>query len=161
MLSQQATIVETAEDYLLLEPEQAGCNACDTGKNGGCGVTNLSAFFQQRSRQLKVSNPGNFYHGQQVEILLAERLFLLMLAIQYLLPLLTMLLFAVAIGLFSDVIISQLIAVVLGLFAGVRLSRWLTDSLGRYIGPETLAIRPVSESENEPAQFKHIKVLLS
>lgn len=159
MLSQNATIVESTDDYLVLEPEQGGCNACGEGKSGGCGVSNLSAFFQQRSRLLKVSNPGGFRSGQQVEILLAEPIFLAMLATQYLLPLLSMLLVAVIVGLFSSAIGWQLFAVAVGLYFGIQLSKYITNRMDQSIGLDDLGLRALADTNID--QIQHIKVLAS
>lgn len=157
MLSQITRVVEVSDQYILLEPEQSECYACGVAKTGGCGVSNLSAFFQQHPRILKVSNPGGISPGQQVEILVAERLFFLMLGVQYLLPLFAVLVSAVLVGLYTSAVLWQLFATISGLYIGIQLSCYFIARVSRYTGFNVLGLRTVADSQAD--QIQSIRVL--
>lgn len=126
-------------DYLLVTPVQSGCQSCSSGS---CGVANIANLFGTRTRTLKVKNHAYNYHvGDQVELLLDEKLFMKSVLIQYLLPLMGMFVFAIVAGLITQLLVLQFVVALLGLVAGIFISRKLINLYEYRVDDNHLKIR--------------------
>lgn len=159
MLSQNATVVDVSPDHLELQPVQAGCNSCSTGKSGGCGVANLSALFGQRESTLKLSNPGGYHQHDEVELLLDESVFMRTVLLQYLLPLITMLLLVVLSNTLFNMLLPDILAAIAGLVVGVQLARFWIKRLHDRLSPENFCIRNLSS--HPVGDIQQIRILQS
>jgi positive regulator of sigma E activity len=154
MIEQSATIIEATPHHLLLRPEQGGCHSCS---QQGCGVSNLSALFGKRERLLKINNPGGFIKGQQVDVLLKESTYIRLVLLQYLLPLIAMIIVAAIAASISSMLLFQAFSVVVGLVAGMMISRHYLQKTRSRLGPDFIQIRHSGQMDNYPASSLQVK----
>jgi len=139
MIEETATVVGLDDAYAIVETERrAACGSCHTA--GSCSTSVLSGLFKRRQNQLRVLNTIQARPGQQVIIGLQESAFLKVSAAAYLIPLVGMLGFAIAL---------QLLANRFSVSAG-ELPAILGGLLGFIIGL-FLFKRMVGHSSNDPA----------
>lgn len=110
-------------------------------------MANIANLFGTRTRTLKVRNHAyNYRVGDQVELLLDEKLFMKSVLIQYLLPLLGMFLFAVVAGLMTQQPVLQLLVALVGLAAGIVISRKLIHLYEYCVDDNHLKIRSLAST---------------
>lgn len=86
MLEKRAVIVETHDDYALVQASET--NGCDLCSGKGCGSSKLGRLFCSKPRLFKVENPINAGAGDQVIITIADGAVLRGIGLVYVLPLL-------------------------------------------------------------------------
>ncbi|TNF96093.1 MAG: hypothetical protein EP297_10720 [Gammaproteobacteria bacterium] len=154
MIEQTAIIIEATPSHLILKPRQSGCDSCS---QEGCGVSNLSAIFGKRERLLKIGNPGGFERGQQVDVLINEKTFVRLVLLQYLLPLISMIIVAAIGASISSMLVVQTIFAAIGLIGGMMISRQYNERARSNTGPDTIQIRPSSQIYSYPASSIQVK----
>ncbi len=96
MIEERATVVRLDEDYAVVETQQrAACGSCQSA--GSCSTSVLAGLFKRRPNQLRVLNPIQAQPGEEVIIGLQEHALLKVSFSAYLLPLVCMLLSAIAV----------------------------------------------------------------
>jgi positive regulator of sigma E activity len=141
LISQIVEVVDTSSGYMIIKPVEQGCHSCSSE---GCGVSNLSRLFGKRDYSLRVSNTDNFRTGDTAELLLNESVFLRSVSLQYLLPLICMILFVMLASWLTLELWLQSITAVLGLGAGVLVSRHLIKLSESRIDNEHMQVRRIS-----------------
>ena len=141
MISQIVEVVEAHSGYMVIRPLEQGCQGCSSE---GCGVSNLSRLFGKRDYSLKVANNENFQAGETAELLLDESLFVRSVGLQYLLPLISMILCVMLTSFLTAELVIQSVAAILGLWTGVLISRYLIRWSENQVGNEHLQVRRVS-----------------
>jgi sigma-E factor negative regulatory protein RseC len=107
MIEESATVVRVDAGYAIVETQQrAACGSCQSA--GSCSTSVLSGLFKRRHNQLKVLNPINARPGQKVIIGLREQALLKVSLSAYLLPLVSLLLLAMAMQHLSERFVLQL-----------------------------------------------------
>ena len=141
MISQIVDVVEADHEVMTVKPQQQGCGSCSSG---ACGVSNLSRLFGKREYLLKLANHHNFRIGDTAELLLDESLFIRSVTLQYLLPLMSMIVMVLLVSFVSSMLAIHIIAAVAGLSLGVYLSRHFVRWNENQVGSEHLQVRRVS-----------------
>jgi len=131
-------VVESAPDYLVVKPQQSGCQSCSSGS---CGVSNFASLLGKRSHLLKIANTGEFQVGEIAELLLDESIFMRSVILQYLFPLICMFLFVLLSTLISPALAIQLSGAIVGLVVGVSVSRVVIRWYEYRLDDEHLRIR--------------------
>jgi sigma-E factor negative regulatory protein RseC len=148
MIEESAIVVQVSDDYAIVETEQrAACGSCKSA--GSCSTSLLSGLFKRRHNQLRVLNPIHARPGERVVIGVHENALLKVSFSAYLLPLLCMLLMAIAVEQLTDRFLYRLGELpiigggLLGLVIGLLLFRRL--SARRLLDPDYQAVilRPV------------------
>ena len=149
MIEQSAIVVRVSDDdYAIVETEQrAACGSCQSA--AGCSTSLLSGLFKRRHNQLRVLNPIHALPGERVVIGVQESALLKVSFSAYLLPLLCMLLMAIAVEQLTDRSLYRLGELptigggLLGLVIGLLLFRRL--SANRLLDPnyQAVILRPV------------------
>ncbi len=146
MLSQNAIITSSTDDYLELKFIESGCHSCGVVGSRGCGIAHLSALFGHKEKVLRFTNPGGYQANDQVEILLSETIFLRSILVQYLLPLISMVLFIAAFDMLYGQLTLSLLAAMAGLYSGVQLAMYLIKHIQRQFSARDLCIRNLDRS---------------
>ena len=95
MIEEKARVIAVENDQLLLEAEtSAACNACQVRQ--GCGTSVLSRWLGRRFSRFQAPNTVNARVGDEVIVGLAEGAMLKGSVYVYLLPLVSMILFALS-----------------------------------------------------------------
>ncbi|MCG7982406.1 MAG: SoxR reducing system RseC family protein [Candidatus Thiodiazotropha lotti] len=130
MIEETAMVVRIEGEYAFVETEKrAACGSCES--QGSCSTTVLAGLFKRRYNHLRVLNTVLAKPGEQVVIGLQEQALLKLSMLAYLLPLIFMILAAIAaqylIGLFNiqSGELPQVIGGLLGLIGGFFLLRLL------------------------------------
>ena len=126
MLEEKATIirVENSQTWVEVKSSQSGCNSCQ--QKSSCGTSVLSGLFKESPKFFKVNNEINAQKGENVVIGIEENTFLKASFMGYMLPLLSMILFAMvgqkfAVMLhFSSTDFTSIIFGLSGLFIGLK-----------------------------------------
>lgn len=125
-------------DYLVLKPQETGCQSCSSES---CGVSNIAHLFGKRSHLLKIPNPGEFQVGDIAELLLDEALFTRSVILQYLFPLFSMFLFVFISTFISSLLVFQLLGATLGMVVGIFTSKYLIQWYEYRVDSKHLKIR--------------------
>ncbi len=125
MLEEKATIirVENAQTWVEIKGSQ-GCHQC--GQKSSCGTSILSSLFKKEPQFFRVNNQINAKKGEQVIIGIPENIFLKASFLGFIVPLLSMIFFAM-IGYQASVFllfnVADLFAIIFGgfgLFMGLK-----------------------------------------
>lgn len=101
MLETSAVVVSCEAGYAVVETQtQAGCGDCHAGAS--CGTSVLSGLFKRRRNRVMARNPIEARPGERVIIGLRERTLVAASCMAYLIPLLSMILLAIAGGALSE-----------------------------------------------------------
>ena len=128
----------------MLRPVASGCHGCSSSS---CGVNAFAGLLGKRERLLKIANPGGYQLGQVVEVLFHERLFVRLVLLQYLLPLISMIVVAVIGGILSNHPYIQIVATVIGLLIGVLLARKLISAMEQRLSGQLVQLQPGINTE--------------
>ncbi len=109
-------------------------------------MANLSVLFRRKEKVLRFTNPGGYQVNDLVEILLNEAIFVRSTLIQYLLPLISMVLFVAIFDLLYSQTGLDILAAVTGLYSGVWLAAYLIKRIQRQFSARDLCIRNLSRS---------------
>jgi positive regulator of sigma E activity len=134
-------VVETDSGYMVIKPVEEGCHSCSSQ---GCGVSNLSRLFGKREYSLKVENKHNFQAGDTAELLLDESVFMRAVSLQYVLPLISMMVCVMLATWLSVQLPIQAIAAIVGLWLGIVVARQWIKMSENQVGSEHLQVRRVS-----------------
>lgn len=98
MIRELAEVIAVESNFLLVSTElKTGCTGCAQQNTCGAGV--ISKAFSDRRAEFRVHKPeGQFSPGQQIELLLPEQALTRYSLAVYLLPILVLLLIAIATG---------------------------------------------------------------
>ncbi len=127
MLYQRATVVEINDRTISLEVErQSTCGQCQLKK--GCGTGLLAEHVGKRFSRIVIDKTTEVTPSQQVNLAIPEQSLLQGAALMYLLPLLSMLLFAVVARWLGFNSIAEIILGLLGLSCGFTVVRKFIES---------------------------------
>lgn len=127
MLYQRATVVEINDRTISLEVErQSTCGQCQLKK--GCGTGLLAEHVGKRFSRIVIDKTTEVTPSQQVNLAIPEQSLLQGAALMYLLPLLSMLLFAVVARWLGFNSIAEIILGLLGLSCGFAVVRKFIES---------------------------------
>ena len=94
MIEETAMVLDCDAGFAFVETQvQAACGSCQA--QSGCSTSVLSGLFKRRHNRLKVLNPIQARPGQRVIIGIQEQALVSVSLMAYLLPLLSMILFAI------------------------------------------------------------------
>lgn len=146
MIEETAKVVRIEGEYAFVETEKrAACGSCES--QGSCSTTVLAGLFKRRYNHLRVLNTVLAKPGEQVVIGLQEQALLKLSMLAYLLPLIFMILAAIAaqylIGLFNiqSGELPQVIGGLLGLIGGFFLLRLLAHKNRHDPGYQAVILR--------------------
>ncbi|MCG8099393.1 MAG: SoxR reducing system RseC family protein, partial [Candidatus Thiodiazotropha taylori] len=95
MIEETAMVVRIDGEYAFVETQKrAACGSCES--QGSCSTTVLAGLFKRRYNYLKVANTVLAKPGEQVIIGLQEQALVKLSMLAYLLPLISMILAAIA-----------------------------------------------------------------
>ena len=128
MIEEVATVISIEADKAVIEVEKtSSCNSCHS--RGACGTSSLAGFFNFQSPRIKVNNSLNASAGDRVLVGIQEDTLVVGSFILYIVPLLMLLLFAVAASLLEPFFptfeqeLLQTIAGLVGLAVGLFIVR--------------------------------------
>ena len=128
MLLESGIVIEIFDQFAIVQTERTSyCSQCAANK--GCGTASLSSVLGQKYTQIKVINHGGVKVGDKVVIGLEEQALLKSSVVLYLLPLLSLFVFAlgyemlVTIGEWPRYEPLTILAGILGLFIGLNLAK--------------------------------------
>ncbi len=134
MIEEVATVISIEADMAVIEVEKtSSCNSCQS--KGVCGTSSLAGLFNFQSPQIKVNNSLNARTGDRVLVGIQENTLVAGSFILYIVPLLMLLLFAVAASLLEPVFptldqeLLQTIAGLAGLAVGLFFVRQQSSRL--------------------------------
>jgi sigma-E factor negative regulatory protein RseC len=146
MIEETAMVMRVEGEYAFVETQKrAACGSCQS--QGSCSTTVLAGLFKRHYNHLKVENTVLAKPGEQVVIGLQEQALIKLSILAYLLPLLSMILAAIAaqylIGLFSTYTgeLPQVIGGLLGLIGGFFLLRLLASKNRHDPGYQAVMLR--------------------
>ena len=136
MIEQTARVVSTQHGYAWVLPENSkACNSCSSKSGMGC-VNSLSFFNSAKTQpeSIYVQNPLHAKPGDEVVIGLQGETLVIYSLLAYLLPLVSMLVFAILGGqIFQVLTLSHeagaILAGVAGLFSGFKFANWLAAQM--------------------------------
>lgn len=127
MIEEQAQVVEVKGDFLVLQAQvQSSCGSCAASR--GCGTSLLSKVIGRKFTYFKAENNINANIGDMVVVGIAEDALLKGSVMMYVIPVLSMLVFALladyflAVETYRDLLIAAFS--VMGLLSGSFLSKW-------------------------------------
>ncbi|MEW8321060.1 MAG: SoxR reducing system RseC family protein [Candidatus Thiodiazotropha taylori] len=130
MIEETAMVVRIDGEYAFVETQKrAACGSCES--QGSCSTTVLAGLFKRRYNYLKVANTVLAKPGEQVIIGLQEQALVKLSMLAYLLPLISMILAAIAAQYLFGLLniqsgeLPQVIGGLLGLIGGFFLLRLL------------------------------------
>ena len=141
MITQIVEVVETHAGLMTVKPQQEGCQSCSSGS---CGVSNIARLFANRRQHLRVSNDGGFKVGELAELSLDESVFMRSVILQYLLPLVSMILFVMLVSFVTHSLVIQSIVAISGMVAGVYIARYLIRQNEHRLDSRHLRVRRLS-----------------
>jgi len=128
MLKESGIVIEVFDQFAIVQTERTSyCGQCTANK--GCGTASLSSVLGQKYTRIKVINHGFVKVGDKVVIGLEEQALLKSSVVLYLLPLLSLFVFAlgyemlVTIGEWPHYEPLTILAGILGLFIGLNLAK--------------------------------------
>lgn len=148
MIEQTAKVVSTKQGYAWVVPvNKAGCTSCQSKKS--CANLNFTGLFptaKPKTEQWYVHNPLHAKPGDEVVIGMQGNTLVVYSALAYLLPLITMLVFAVLGGqIFTWLQFSQEVGATLagiaGLFSGLKMAAWLGVQMAKSIETAPVILR--------------------
>ncbi|MCG8018038.1 MAG: SoxR reducing system RseC family protein [Candidatus Thiodiazotropha sp. 'RUGA'] len=146
MIEETAMVVRIDGEYAFVETQKrAACGSCDS--QGSCSTTVLAGLFKRRYNHLRVVNTVFAKPGEQVIIGLQEQALVKLSMLAYLLPLISMILAAIAaqylFGLFhiQSGELPQVIGGLLGLIGGFFLLRLLATKNRHDPGYQAVMLR--------------------
>jgi len=136
MIEQTARVVSTQQGYAWVIPASAAaCGSCQS-KSGCSSPTGLFAFLKPSAERLYVQNPLHAKPGDEVVIGMQGNALLVYSMLAYLLPLVSMLVFAIVgselfqvFGLAHEM--GAVLAGIAGLFSGLKLAGWLAANVAK------------------------------
>ena len=132
MIKETAQVVRQTDGHVWLQVQrQSSCGKCSL--SGGCGTSILANYFNRHPQLIKLTNSAELNVGQQVVLGMEEGAMLRGSILVYLLPLLSMLLFAIVGQYIGEVLqmnaeFSSLILAVVGLYLA---SLWVGKHINR------------------------------
>lgn len=125
MIHEQARVTAVKGNKVIIQVQkQQGCQSCEL--SGGCGTSSLGRLLGYRASLLTVDNDQQLKIGDKVMVSLAEEKLVSAGLLVYLLPLITLFLFAgLAEVVFASVDGLNVVAALIGLFTGLKLSAWV------------------------------------
>lgn len=165
MIEQTARVVSTRQGYAIVSPlGKKNCNSC-ASKTSGCSSQAFFSFFQNKDQQhLEVLNPLHASPGDEVVIGVQGRGLVMFSLFAYLMPLLTLVVFAVLgsqlfamMGASSE--LGAVLAGIAGLFGGFRLARFLSEISARAYDFQPVILRQNVKEDliAQPLQFADFK----
>lgn len=165
MIEQVARVVSTRQGYAVVMPVgKKQCGNCDS-KASGCSSQAFFSFFQRGEQQnLEVLNPLHASPGDEVVIGIQGRGLILFSLFAYLMPLLTLVVFAAlgaqlfaALGMNSE--LGAVFSGVAGLLGGFRLARFLSEISARAYDFQPVVLRHNAPEAlmPQPLQFADFK----
>ena len=135
MIEEYATVVATDKDNAVIEvTKTSSCGSCQA--KGTCGTASLANFFNFQAPRLTVENSLNAKPGDQVLVGIKENTLVTGSLLLYIVPILSMLLFAIAAGfivqekaLSIDLELSQTISGLVGLAVGLVAVRYISATV--------------------------------
>jgi sigma-E factor negative regulatory protein RseC len=131
MIEEPARVVTCEAGFALVETQiQAACGSCQA--EGSCGTSVISGLFKRRRNVLQVLNPIQAKPGEQVIIGLQERALVTVSLLAYLMPLVCLILLAVAAqevaqyGYGGSGELAGIAGGLLGLIIGLALLKWFS-----------------------------------
>lgn len=147
MIEQKAIVVSLKQGHAWVKPLSAGsCNGCDA-KSASCSSSGAFDFMRSESEKIYVNNPIHARPGDVVVIGLQSNTLLLYSVFAYLLPLISMLVFAIlgnelftVLAMNAD--FGAILAGVGGLLTGFKLAGWLAQNISRSGDSDPVILRP-------------------
>ncbi|MEZ5535140.1 MAG: SoxR reducing system RseC family protein [Thiolinea sp.] len=136
MIEQTARVISLKQGYAWVEPlTSKGCGSC-APKSASCSSSGAFDFLKPAAEKIYVQNPLRARPGDEVVIGMQSNALLLYSLFAYLLPLLSMVIFAVLgkeLFLFLDMHadMGAILAGVAGLFSGLKLAGWLAQNISK------------------------------
>ncbi len=136
MIEQKAKVISTKQGYAWVVPQyDTDCGSC-ASKTGCSSASSLFSFLKPASEKLYVVNPLHAKPGDEVVIGMQGNALLIYSVFAYLLPLLSMLAFAILgnqlfllAGLQNE--LGTVLAGVAGLISGFKLAGWLSSQVAK------------------------------
>lgn len=126
MIEEQARVTAVRDGFAVVEVDRtSGCQACEL--KAGCGTGSLGRLLGFKQKPFSVKNELNLRPGDRVILALAEKSFVLAGFLVYLLPLMSLFVFAIVTEVWlaaGDTL--TVLAALLGLAAGLFFSAWLS-----------------------------------
>ncbi len=147
MIEQTARVVSLERGYAWVEPLSVGnCGGC-SAKSSSCSSSGAFDFLRPVGEKIYVQNPIHARPGDEVVIGMQSNTLLFYSLFAYLLPLLSMLVFAIlgnelfaALNMHAD--FGAILAGVGGLWSGFRLAGWLAQNMSRSDDSAPVILRP-------------------
>lgn len=147
MIEQTARVVSLKQGYAWVEPLSAGnCNGCKA-KSSSCSSSGAFDFLKPNSEKIYVQNPIHARPGDEVVIGLQSNALLVYSLFAYLLPLMSMLVFAIlgnelftALNMHAD--FGAILAGIGGLLTGFKLAGWLAQNISKSNDSAPVILRP-------------------
>lgn len=164
MIEQTAQVISTRQGYAVVSPlGKKNCNGC-ASKSSGCSSQAFFGFFQSEQQNLEVLNPLHASPGDEVVIGVQGHGLLLFSLFAYLMPLLTLIVFAVlgsqlftVLGMSGE--LGAVLAGMAGLLGGFRLARFLSEISARAYDFQPVILRHNAKETliTQPLQFADFK----
>lgn len=146
MIEQTARVISLKQGHAWVEPLSAkGCGGC-AAKSSSCSATSAFDFLKPASEKIYVQNPLRARPGDEVVIGMQSNALLVYSLFAYLLPLLSMIIFAVLgkelfllLEIHADM--GAILAGAAGLFSGLKLAGWLAQNVSKKSGSEPVILR--------------------
>jgi sigma-E factor negative regulatory protein RseC len=147
MIEQTARVISLKQGYAWVEPLNAkgGCGGC-AAKSSSCSTSGAFAFLRPASEKIYVQNPLRARPGDEVVVGMQSNALLVYSLFAYLLPLLSMVVFAVLgkelflmLEMHADM--GAILAGAAGLFSGLKLAGWLAQNVSKSSGAEPVILR--------------------
>lgn len=147
MIEQTARVVSLKQGYAWVEPLSAGnCGGC-SAKSASCSSVGAFDFLKPNSEKIYVHNPIHARPGDEVVIGLQSSTLVVYSLFAYLLPLISMLVFAIlgnelfaALDMHAD--FGAILAGVGGLLTGFKLAGWLAQNISKSDDAAPVILRP-------------------
>lgn len=151
MIEQTAKVVSIKQGYAWVLPAGAkDCGSCAANKSGqagkSCSSAGLFDFFRPSAEKVYVANPLHAKPGDEVVIGMQGNALLIYSVFAYLLPLLSMIAFAllgkelfIALNLHADA--GAILAGICGLFSGLRIASWQAARVARSEDSQPVILR--------------------
>ncbi|MEZ5478609.1 MAG: SoxR reducing system RseC family protein [Thiolinea sp.] len=153
MIEQTARVISTQPGYAWVEPLTAASSACGAcpSKGSTCSSSKLFNVFRPAIEPLQAANPLHAKPGDEVIIGLQGQTLVVFSMFAYLLPLLSLLAFAMLgkelfIWLEMPADLGAILAGISGLLSGLKLAAWLAQRNNR-----SEQVQPVILRQREPA----------
>nr|CAA6800745.1 MAG: Unknown protein [uncultured Thiotrichaceae bacterium] len=160
MIEQTARVMSLKQGYAWVEPLSASnCSGCES-KSKGCSSSGVFDFLKPSSEKIYVQNPIHARPGDEVVIGMQSNALLMYSVFAYLLPLVSMLVFAIlgnelfaALGMHAD--FGAILAGIGGLLTGLKLAGWLAQNISKSSNAAPVILRPNEKVIQPLASISH------